>query len=435
MTDISYIEDPTAWGDALAEQMREYFEAHKKDKWIPGTADSLMIGLSNIVQRASSERDQAKKKTSEEVRDAQINAMWRAHRRWLNPAFVSDEDIPHSRNDLKTFYGHLLDAIPNLSSGDTNQDDKPRVGYDPMGDVLYVSFPGAPRSAVCVERNASVLWRFDDKDAVVGVTILDAQHQAKNSRDPAEQKALRERIALALINEEIRFFNTGRKSVTCLSELEEHQYRDQLRYADAIIYRLEEEALFQPTPIKREGYTDEVFEAMCAYVKYAVTTIEDKEGDPESVIEGAVDRILRKAATHSRFSDRETRLRNLISERLLYFYRTGRKPAIREAIGGQADLTGDLLLWLEQLSEETRDTTTYDKDGNNRHEFVRQLRTLATKEEGVGHSYSKGGSGRGMSSINLYGNRADSAIWLFQRANDIADLLDEDGKKSQFKAA
>jgi len=43
----------------------------------------------------------------------------------------------------------------------------------------------------------------------------------------------REAIALALINEARRF--SGRASVNALSDLPEHHYRDQLRYADAIL--------------------------------------------------------------------------------------------------------------------------------------------------------------------------------------------------------
>jgi hypothetical protein len=44
--------DPTQFGDDVAAEMRAYFEAHKRDKWQEGTADNLMLGLSNIAMNA-----------------------------------------------------------------------------------------------------------------------------------------------------------------------------------------------------------------------------------------------------------------------------------------------------------------------------------------------------------------------------------------------
>lgn len=44
-------EEPTAKGDRVAGLMRDYFEAHKKDKWDGFSADHLMGGLLNIVRR------------------------------------------------------------------------------------------------------------------------------------------------------------------------------------------------------------------------------------------------------------------------------------------------------------------------------------------------------------------------------------------------
>lgn len=41
--------EPTQFGDNVAAEMRAYFEAHKREKWVEGTADNLMLGLFNIV--------------------------------------------------------------------------------------------------------------------------------------------------------------------------------------------------------------------------------------------------------------------------------------------------------------------------------------------------------------------------------------------------
>ena len=58
-------------------------------------------------------------------------------------------------------------------------------------------------------------------------------------------------------------------------------------------------------------------------------------------------------------------------------------------------------------------------------EMIKQLRLLKTKEEGVGMSFSDPSPSRGgMASINLYGDRARAAIWLFKNADQIADILE-----------
>ena len=44
--------EPTQFGDNVAAEMRAYFEAHKREKWVEGTADNLMLGLFNIAIRA-----------------------------------------------------------------------------------------------------------------------------------------------------------------------------------------------------------------------------------------------------------------------------------------------------------------------------------------------------------------------------------------------
>lgn len=59
---------------------------------------------------------------------------------------------------------------------------QPRVSYDEHADVLYSSFPGAPKAATCVEAQATVLWRFDADGNVVGVTIEGAEYQANEAR-------------------------------------------------------------------------------------------------------------------------------------------------------------------------------------------------------------------------------------------------------------
>lgn len=57
-------------------------------------------------------------------------------------------------------------------------------------------------------------------------------------------------------------------------------------------------------------------------------------------------------------------------------------------------------------------------------EMVAQLRKLARKQEGYGMSFSDPSPrAGGMTSINLYGDRAKAAIWLFKNADRIADAV------------
>lgn len=65
-------------------------------------------------------------------------------------------------------------------------------------------------------------------------------------------------------------------------------------------------------------------------------------------------------------------------------------------------------------------------------EMVKQLRQLARKQEGYGMSFSDPSPREGgMASINLYGDRAKAAIWLFKNADRIADVLSVASKATQ----
>lgn len=57
-------------------------------------------------------------------------------------------------------------------------------------------------------------------------------------------------------------------------------------------------------------------------------------------------------------------------------------------------------------------------------EMIKQLRILVTKQEGYGMSFSDPSRTNGTPSINLYGNRAKSAIWLFKNAENVASVLE-----------
>lgn len=70
MTDnkLTYWDDPTAKGDQVAEEMRDYYEAHKPLRWRQkrkrpgswgGNADNLMIGLLNIAAGAYAQQEDA----------------------------------------------------------------------------------------------------------------------------------------------------------------------------------------------------------------------------------------------------------------------------------------------------------------------------------------------------------------------------------------
>lgn len=58
-------------------------------------------------------------------------------------------------------------------------------------------------------------------------------------------------------------------------------------------------------------------------------------------------------------------------------------------------------------------------------EMVQHLRQLARKQDGYGMSFSDPSPRQGgTASINLYGDRAKAAIWLFKNADRIADALE-----------
>lgn len=57
-------------------------------------------------------------------------------------------------------------------------------------------------------------------------------------------------------------------------------------------------------------------------------------------------------------------------------------------------------------------------------EMITQLKILKTKQEGYGMSFHNPQRGNGTPSLNLYGDRARSAIWLFTNAETIAQALE-----------
>jgi len=57
-------------------------------------------------------------------------------------------------------------------------------------------------------------------------------------------------------------------------------------------------------------------------------------------------------------------------------------------------------------------------------EMITQLKILKTKQEGYGMSFHNPQRGNGTPSLNLYGDRAKSAIWLFTNAETIAQALE-----------
>jgi len=57
-------------------------------------------------------------------------------------------------------------------------------------------------------------------------------------------------------------------------------------------------------------------------------------------------------------------------------------------------------------------------------EMITQLNILKTKQEGHGMSLHNPSRGNGTPSLNLYGDRAKSAIWLFLNAENIAKTLE-----------
>lgn len=75
----------------------------------------------------------------------------------------------------------------------------------------------------------------------------------------------------------------------------------------------------------------------------------------------------------------------------------------------------------KRAAEALRAQPTPEPASSELGEMIEQLRQLARKQDGYGMSLhdQRGGS----ASINLYGDRARAAIWLFKNANRIADAL------------
>lgn len=101
---------------------------------------------------------------------------------------------------------------------------------------------------------------------------------------------------------------------------------------------------------------------------------------------------------------------------------------IQEAKGGAGDEAfvtshlDDAENWLDKIKAawNTRPTPPTEPAGDVA-EMINQLRRLAAKQEGYGMSLHHGAART--ASLNLYGDRAKAAIWLLQRADDIADAL------------
>jgi uncharacterized protein YuzE len=51
-----------------------------------------------------------------------------------------------------------------------------RVSYDPDADVLYLSIRQAP-AARGIEDRDGIVWRYDNNDKLIGVTIIDYHEQ------------------------------------------------------------------------------------------------------------------------------------------------------------------------------------------------------------------------------------------------------------------
>lgn len=72
----------------------------------------------------------------------------------------------------------------------------------------------------------------------------------------------------------------------------------------------------------------------------------------------------------------------------------------------------------------TRPAMTITPEVLEKAEMIAQLRQLARKQEGYGMSFSDPSPrDGGIASINLYGDRAKAAIWLFKNADRIAAAL------------
>lgn len=59
----------------------------------------------------------------DDLREELLNAMWRAHRRFVNPHFTGGEElkIPKDRTDLRSYYSIYLDAILRVYGNRSNQ--------------------------------------------------------------------------------------------------------------------------------------------------------------------------------------------------------------------------------------------------------------------------------------------------------------------------
>jgi hypothetical protein len=83
------------------------------------SASNRLKLLQRIEQAASLDylvKYDARKFSPKDIRRLKLNAMWAAHRAFLNPFCVVEGDIPKERKDLISYYGLFLDACDTVDN-------------------------------------------------------------------------------------------------------------------------------------------------------------------------------------------------------------------------------------------------------------------------------------------------------------------------------
>jgi hypothetical protein len=139
--------------ERLISELRKQAEASKlsadyNGSYQGGVTASKQVKLLDKIEQAASLDYLVKYDTKsffpKTIRQLKLNAMWTAHRAFLNPFAIVEGDIPKERKDLTSYYGMFLDAcdtIDNFYVFDKNlvQKNYPDEVFDRMiGQIEYV---------------------------------------------------------------------------------------------------------------------------------------------------------------------------------------------------------------------------------------------------------------------------------------------------------
>jgi len=132
----------------LRKQTKDDKESADHNGSFQGSVNSgVQLNLLDRIEQAASldylVRYDTKTSSPKDLRRLKINAMWAAHRHWLNPFAIVEGDIPKERKDLIAYYGMYLDAVETIDGfytfdKDLVQKEYPDEVFDRMmGQIAY----------------------------------------------------------------------------------------------------------------------------------------------------------------------------------------------------------------------------------------------------------------------------------------------------------